>query len=1085
MKHSTHKLTFLALIVAWNVSLASGFESRRLLQQFIVTGQVTSAADGSALPGVSIVVKGTTEGTTTDSDGRYSLDVSPDATLVFSFVGFESQEVSVAGRSVINISLIESSQSLEEVVVIGYGSQSRETLTSSVSKMDAKVLENEVFGNVATALQGTVSGVRVQQFSGQPGTAPRIVMRGGTSINNPDGANPLYIVDGVIRTDLNGINAADIESMQILKDAAATAIYGARAANGVIIVTLKKGISGRTQLTYNYSLGFSTLREKYPVLNARDYIYYHRIAEAATAAANLGIYNPEDNYVQFAAEHNFGGTASPAGTGNDLTKNTFYTTQYLTPENEYKLNEGWESMEDPLYPGKTIIFKGTDWQDVSFRTGITHNHHVNLSGGSNAATFNLGLGYLDMEGMAIFTKYDRITGNLDGNLKIKDNLSAYGGVNFSREFDNRVYSENQLFERSITFSPTAKRFFEDGTPAPGYNETMGNPEYYLSRFSNEYRVTTTILRVGLLWEPLPGVTIEPSASLLNRITDRSDFRKSYITSTTVNATRPASGSYSNFDQKEFNAVINYQTSFNTSHNLHATVGTSYFDRKANSLSASGRGAATDNIPTMNASAEPVSVYSAKTQQRIIGFFGRFNYDYNRKYLLTLTARYDGASNLGRANKWGFFPGISAGWNVHMEDFWTNPISMSRLKLRVSYGSSGNLGNLGDYTPQGAYTVGARYMGRPVIEYSTIANEDLKWEESTTFNIGLETGFVDNRFELNAEYYRRVTDNLITSLAMPYESGFTSILTNLGSLENKGVEVELRANILRRSGLRWDVSFNASNNVNKILKLPENDNENNRIGGYLLWDEKTQDYVWKGGLQEGHTMGELYAYKQNGVYATQAEADAGPGNTMRLRFDEKNYAGDAKFYDADGDGLITPTDRVYVGNIYPDWTGGFTSTLGYGNFNLFVRLDYTVGHTIFNYVATSLNGVYAIYSSATPDVKRAWMKEGNITDVPKFYHTDQIARGNTWMGDPRNGNGAGSSYYYEKGDFLAVREVTLSYTLPQEWVKVIGMRNLRLNVTGSNLHYFTAYKGLAPEVGGIDHGRYPLPRVLTIAATATF
>src|SRR5690606_33623485 len=307
-------------------------------------------------------------------------------------------------------------------------------------------------------------------------------------------------------------------------------------------------------------------------------------------------------------------------------------------------------------------------------------------------------------------------------------------------------------------------------------------------------------------------------------------------------------------------------------------------------------------------------------------------------------------------KWGFFPGASAGWNVHMEDFWTDPIGMSRLKLRVSYGSSGNLGNLGDYTPQGAYAVGARYNGRPVIEYNTISNQDLKWEESTTFNVGLEMGFINNRFELNAEYYRRVTDNLITSLAMPYESGFTSILTNLGSLENKGVELELRANILQRSKLRWDVTFNASRNKNKVLKLPENDNENNRIGGFLVWDDKAQDYIWKGGLQEGYTLGELYAYKQLGVYATQAEADAGPGNTMRLRFDEKNYAGDAKFYDADGDGLITPSDRVYVGNIYPDWTGGFTSSVTYGNFNLFVRMDYMVGHTIFNYVATSLNGV---------------------------------------------------------------------------------------------------------------------------------
>jgi len=1053
-----------------------------------VSGTVTSDEDGEAVPGVNILLKGTATGTITDVDGNYSLSVpSDESILVFSAVGFLTEEITVGPRTTVDVVLELDIATLGEIVVVGYGEQSREKLTSSVSKLDTKVLENVQFGNAATAMQGTVSGVRVQQTTGQPGASPRVIMRGGASINDPNGAQPLYIVDGVQRLDLNGINTSNIESMQVLKDAAATAIYGARAANGVVIVETKSGVEGQTQVTYKTSLGIAQLREKFPVLNARDYIYYHRIGAAASAAAQDGIYNPGDNYQQYASENDFGGDAQPWGTGNDLTNETFYTTQYLTPENEYKLNEGWETLEDPLFPSRTIIFKGTDWQDVLFRTGFTQDHNVSVTGGSDKATFRLGAGYMDQDGVAIMTDYQRFTGDLDGRIQFTDNIAFFAGLNYSQERDNEVFSNNALFERSITTAPTTKYYFEDGTMAPGTTQSLGNPEYHMSRYQNDNKRNYLTLRGGVEIDILPGLSFKPAASLFVRNIEEHEFLMSYNNGTRggIITDRPASAYDATWEQKEFDGVLNYQKEFNNSHNLDITAGFSYFDRDNTIIDASGRRAATDKIPTLNASAEPVSVFSSMSEQKIIGYFGRINYDYKLRYLLTFTSRYDGATNLGEEYKWGFFPAISGGWNVHNEDFWNNPARINRLKFRVSYGTSGNLGNLSDYQAQGEYSVGGSYNGEAAIEYSELANQNLQWEESTTFDVGIDAGLFNNRIAIIFDYYRRVTDNLITTLSLPASTGFSNILTNLGTLENRGVELELSANIINTNNFTWNVSLNAARNENEILDLPENQNENNRVGGFYVYDTELGDYTWKGGLQEGGKMGDMFAYEQTGVFATQEEADAGPLNTMRLRFGPENYAGDAGFLDTDGNGMIEPTDRVYQGNEFPVWTGGVSTTVSYKGLSLYVRMDYATGHTIMNYVRASTNGVYAGGLNSTTDLMNAWQSPGDQTDMPKFYMTDQIIRGNTWMGDSRR-NGGGNSFYFEKGNYLALREISLSYMPPESLYHAVGfLKSLRVNLAANNLGYVTNYFGLNPEEGGWDRGRYPLPRQITLGLNVTF
>lgn len=1030
-----------------------------------VTGTVYSKEDGSTIPGVNIIVVGTASGTVTDMDGKFSINVSGNnSVLRFSAIGFQAQEIAVANQTNIEVTLATALGALEEIIVVGYGEQSREKLTSAVSTLDTKVLENVPLGNAASALQGTVSGVRVQTLSGQPGASPRIIVRGGTSINNPNGAQPLYVVDGVIRDDIQGINPMDIESMQVLKDAASTAIYGARASNGVVILTTKTGKAGDTKVTYRYTIGASQLREKYDLLSARDYIYYARSGLAATAIkspSRLAQLNGAFGY----------------GIGNDLTNNTAYTTQYLTPENEYKLSEGWQSMPDPVDPSKTIIFDGVDWQDILFRTAVTQDHYLNLSGGTEKATFNIGVGYADMDGIAITTNYKRFTANMNGRLKVNDKLFVFAALNFTRSSDNEVYSENQLFERSIATPPTAKYAFEDGTLSPGVNRSLGNPVYHLNRSNNDNTLTLMTLSGGANWELAPGLSFEPSASLFTKSNTANTFLMSYLNSPTqLVEDRNATGSQTNWEQLQFDAVFNYEKSFSELHNFNATLGYSMYHRDNYILFAQGRGAATDLIPTLNASGEPVQVSSSKGKQLILGYFGRANYDFDNKYLFSVSARYDGASNLGSAYKWGFFPGVSAGWNLHNESFWDSPVVIDKFKLRASYGLNGNLGNLSDFQAQGAYSVGAIYQGNAAVEYTTIANPNLKWEQSKTFDIGFDASLFNNRVSVLFDYYQRETSNLITTLAMPKLTGFTSILTNLGSLENKGVELEVSINLLQTKDWMWDLGFNASYVKNKILELPENDNLNNRIGGFNVYDPGIGDYVWKGGLQEGGQMGEMYGYQYQSVFATDDEAAAAPQDVIMAGPDRTRFGGDVDWLDVDGNGVIDTRDRVYMGNIFPKWTGGFSNNVNYKGVNLYLRMDYTTGHTIYNYVRANLDGQFVGNTNMSSNIARSWENQGDVTDVPKFYWADQVAQSNYWRGDPRNlNNGAGSSVNYEKGDFLALRELTLSYDYSAGWYRKIGIEGIRLNLTGSNLIYFTDFSGLSPEEGGMNRGRFPVPR----------
>ncbi|WP_114748427.1 SusC/RagA family TonB-linked outer membrane protein [Pleomorphovibrio marinus] len=1029
---------------------------------------------GESIPGVNVLVKGTSVGTITDIDGSYSINVPQGSnTLVFSFIGYRTREEVMDGRSQINVRLESALSDMEEVVVIGFGEQSREVLTTSITKVDSKALESIPYPNAASALQGTVSGVRVQSTSGQPGAAPRVIVRGGTSINNPNAAAPLYIIDGVIRPDMNDLSADDIENMQVLKDAAATSIYGARASNGVVIITTKSGKAGQTRVNYRYDLTLSDPGKLYEMANARQYLTAYR----------LGHIRPDkfpDETVRLTLPNGF-------GTGNDLTNGTAFTTQYLSSENEHKLNEGWESMPDPVDPSRTLIFQDNDIQSLIYQTGVSHNHHVSVQGGTEKATFNAGLGYLSNEGTVITTKYDRLTFNLNGDIKVKDNLSVYGRLLYTYNTTNTTGQSSAVtFYRSAGLAPTAKIYFEDGTLAPGTAANIGNPIYFLNNRVAESTGEKSTYTVGAKWDILPGLSFDPQLSMYNINNNSYNFQPGFLNGPlNFVDTRVANASTYQWRQRQADLVLSYGKTFGQAHNLDAKLGFAYFDRNITTMSASGRGASTDLIPTLNASSEPTSVNSSITDQVILGYFGRVNYDFDQKYLFSLNMRYDGASNLGAANKWGFFPGISAGWNLHREEFWQNaiPDNLLRLKLRASYGENGNIGGLGDFAAQGAYGVGARYAGLPAIQNTIIPNPDLQWEQSRTVNLGTDFSLFDNKVNFIVDVYRRVTDNLITSLPLPQSTGFASVLTNLGSLENRGFEMEVSAQVLpANSRLQWTLGFNASKVKNKILRLPPNGVDRNRVGGVLVWDPGAQDYVWKGGLQEGGRLGEMYSRKQIGIYPTDEAAADAPTDMWIVSADRTKYGGDTEWLDLDGNGMIDSRDQVYMGQEFPVWTGGISNNISYKNFNLYVRMDYTTGHTIFNWAKMFIDtNLFGDNNMTVDKYENSWKEQGDIAEYSRFYWGGERVQRNNFNGTVNTGN----SVFFEPGDFLCIRELTLSYSMPQEMVSRLRLNGVRFNFTANNLHYFTAYKGLNPEEGGRDDGRYAIPRNLNLGVNVTF
>lgn len=1056
---------------------------------FEISGQVKDG-DGNPLIGATVIEDGTNNGVTTDFDGNFQLEVaSLQAMLEVSYIGYTTQNVSLNGQTTISIVLLESSEMLDEVVVVGYGTQSREVMTSSVSKINSSDLANTTAGNPVQSLQGKAAGLSVNVTSGQPGDGAQVFIRGGTTPNSREAANePLYVIDGVFREDMVGINPNDIESIQVLKDAASTAIYGARAANGVILVTTKTGKGGLgSKINVNYSYGIDQQSQLYPFTSAEDYIRVSR--EAAAKGINLG--NPGERLHDTKFGYSTQEISKVGEYGFERVTTVFLDDLLAVEGQSYVDNlisqQGFSTMTDPV-TNKTILFKDNQYDhNHMFQMGTSHDANVNASGGSENGYYNVSLGYLGSEGTIRGTSMNRYTALANGVYNLRENLKIESGFNYQFDDIARPRSTNNTVNRSSRMPHSYRIWNDDGTPALG--ESNGSPrniEHELTYQDDSYRNFRTSFRFGFDYEILQGLSLKANSSVYRKEYILDQFERASREITSRNMSRQVNTT----NQLMADLLLTYNRSIGKAHNVNALLGSQYVNDRAEYFSGSGANAPTDLISTLNASeTERERVSSSIDEGKLMSYFGRINYDYKSKYLFGLSARYDGSSRFATNNQWGFFPAVSLGWNIHQEEFWTLE-ELSRFKIRASWGQAGN-DNLSISDTRGLFS-STSYGLVGGAATSRLPNFNLKWETTTTTDIGLDFGFLKNRFNLLVDFYSKVTADRLINQPLPAQTGFSSIRSNFGKLRNSGIELELGGRVMESNGFTWDMNFNVAFNQLTILDLPENENEKNRIGGGVIWDENGNE-IQVGGLAEGERPYGLYAFEFLGVYRTDAEAETAPDDLLmsggyRALYGGRKHGGDAIWNDINGDNIIDQRDVVFVGYRDPNKRGGWLNTLGYKNFSLRFNLDWAAGHMISNGWRARANGNARNNVMTTSDVLGTgiWKEQGDEASIPRYDNASDFDNG------PRNhirilggtsnssiglgtSNGADNTLYYEKGDWIAFREVSIAYHLPQSWNDKVGLNYSKIALEFFNLGYLTGYSGLTPEhYDGVDDGIYPRP-----------
>lgn len=1077
------------------------------LAQQTISGTVTDAS-GQAIPGSTVKVKGTTLGTQTSSDGTYSIKASQGDVLIFSFTGYLAREITIESKNLINVRLVEDDKNLDEVVVLGYGTIKKSKLTGSVSKLDSKVLETGIRSNPASALAGTIPGLKVQQTSGRPGAVASVVLRGGTGYTG--GGSPLVMVDGLLRSGFSDINQDDIESIEVLKDASATAIYGARASNGVILITTKKGKEGASNITLKSKIGINKLNIPFEFLNAQDYIYWSR-----KAIETSGQYEPS-RLTQL-------NTTGPFGTGNlykdvngnildgNVTSSAVWSPMFRNAINEELLAKGWQVMTDPLKTNaagaydinginRDIIYKDFNYADYALRDySLTQDYNVSMSGGNEKGNYYAGLGSYDEKGLPINTFYKRLTFVFNGEYKIKPWLTTSSSLNFANaKWRDAINAEGNYLTRALGAPPTMRGMNEKGELLVGRDYLDGNPAVNDDKFIRKNNTDKFTLSQALKINFLKNLSLRLSGNYFFNNGNYESFNKDFLSSPgNYNRTRASSASFDKALSQTYNGVANYTFKIGSKHHFDAMIGSEFYDIYSQGLSGSGSGAPTDDFSDLaltNSEKDRRGIDTYHTNQRILSFFSRVNYDYDEKYLLTATVRRDGYSRLLN-NRWGNFPGISVGWNIHKEEFF-KPFNdvVNNLKLRASYGANGNVSDdfIGAYTLQGSYGSN-KYNSNIGYLLGNIPNPNLRWESLITKEVGLE-GRLINKIDFSFAYYHRTTSDKIASLTFPVTAGITSIATNNGDMQNQGVEVDLNYSILRNKNWVLNFNFNMAYNANKILKLPENGLENNRQGGYQVYDPDTKQLVWVGGLQQGQDPNIAYAYQAKGIIRTQADLDAYATSTFvdllgarklvhpnvynAMSASDKNLnlpiaLGDVMWTDVNGDNIINSFDRVYMGRTVPRLTGGFGANASFKGFTLSTRFDYALGFVAYDgprsWFASNAQGTF----NTIEEVKDTWTPANPNAKFPTYYWADQLYKNNTFRE---------SSMFYHKGDYLALREVNLTYKLPANLTRRLKSEGINLSVSGQNLAYFSESTLYSPEsgsigIGGAGSGGYPLPRTI--------
>ena len=1031
---------------------------------------------GETVIGAAVVVKGTTNGVVTGIDGDFALqNVKKGDIIQISYVGYITQEIKWDGKPM-TITLKEDTETLEEVVVLGYGvKQKRGKLTNSVSKVSEETLSVGSYGDPAQALIGAVSGVKVKQTSGFAGSTPSITLRGGTSYNGT--GSPLVIVDGQIRTDgLSDLNSNDIESMDILKDAGATAIYGARAANGVILVTTKSGKKGTAQVNFNMKVGAQYYDSPYEMMPAGEYIYWLRRAYANTPWASTSNLTSNNNPA------GIGATELSAGTIWNILKYTGSDTQ----QNLLK-NHGWQLMDDPVSDAQ-IIYKDTDIQDYNVQTAYTQEYNVNFSGGNDKGKYYAGLGYYDSDGLGYGSFYTRYSFAFNASYKIADWLESTSIFNYNRanwlEGPAKSNGDGYLFGRLESLPRTVRLEDEEGNLKFGNSLSDGNMQYEADRFQRDYQSDKFNMTQSLEATLFKGFKVKGTMAWSYSEQNVESFNKDYHTNqagTAINTTRSSSAYWYRYFNQTYNLIATYDAQFGD-HEVSAMAGMEYWDKDYKYMSASGQQAPTDDFADLgytSTEAGKRGVDTEHTKERILSYFGRAQYDYKGKYIFAFTFREDGYSRLIN-NRWGFFPGVSAGWVASEEEFYA-PLAdvVNYAKVRASYGVNGSIDGdyIGIYTLHGKYGA-STYNSNVGFGLSTLPNPGLRWEKTRTAEVGFDLGFLRNRFTLGFTFYDRLTTDKYASLSLPSTTGWSSVTNNNGEFRNRGIEVDVNANLINKKDFAWTANFNIGYNKNTVVKLPYNGLDRNRqsVNGMSLSEIYTgngNETKFVGGLQEGLTPGDvIVGYAVDKMVRTDADfvdgyVDVSQTNAMYVG--EKGLAklkeygwtgkayplekGDFMIKDINGDGYITMYDQKVVGNSVPKWNGGLSTNLKWKGLSLYVRTDFGLGFTSYDGLRMWMNGCAQGSYGMTTDIRDSWTPENPNAKYPRYVWADQNGPTNYVRT---------SDYWTTNGSYLAFREVQLSYTLPKAWTQKFRCQNLTLSVTGQNLGYLTNAASAIPD-----------------------
>jgi TonB-linked SusC/RagA family outer membrane protein len=1084
------KIIFIVVVSVLMSYVSTGYAQQGVIN---VTGTVTE--QGTPLPGVNVVIKGTTAGVVTDADGEYKITVPDSETvLMFSFVGYLTRELIVGNRTVINVEMEEDAQTLDEVVVIGYGKQNRVTVTNSISRVGEEEFKNAPGINPLMQLQGKVAGLTMEISNGAPGSNPNFFIRGGTS-TSPQSDTPLIIVDGIVsqgNRSIQDMNPDDVESIQVLKDAASTAIYGAKAANGIIIVKTKSGRKGKAVVNVRYTYGIEQQPERISLLNARDYIYLtRRNTQKFNAPGKTATTVDPDKFLS----GSFGmSTGNPRNSKNTLEFLDVYLQNYGQQYVDQLIHkEGWQTMPDPV-TGKTLIFQDNDFQKAVFRTGVKQEIDFDVSGGTDKTTYYIGMGYLNQDGIVRGNNYKNYSILFNGEYQLSEKWSINTKTSFQLRDNNGAGNINNVISRSVLMPPTYRMYYEDGTPAPGEGISSFRNRlheiYYKTQY-NDATVYRTTLQVGANWDILPGLSFTPSAYFFTAEGLENYFEAD--NETTGKNIRPASANHNLDRHIQADALLTYDKQLAQKHNMSAVVGGSYTSDYSYRMSGSGSGSLIDQIPTLNATADSTQrVSTTKSYEAMLSYFGRINYHYDNKYMVSVSLRVDGSSRFAENNRWGYFPGVSAGWNMHREEFFTPLLSVvSKLKVRSSWGKTGN-NNLSIYNSRGQYKItDTNYEGSVGILNTTLKNADLVWESTTSFDVGVDLGFWGDRLTVLVDYYNKLTDDRLFDKPLWNSTGFSNIKSNYGSIRNSGVEVELGARPVHTGDWTWDMSITFAYNVGRVVKLPANGEDMNRVGGNFVYDKSSGDYVKVGGIAEGEKFGSRYAFNYLGPYQTDEEAAKAPTDPNAQS--RVKRAGDSKFEDVDGDGILNSYDMVLMGYVRPDKVGAMVNTLRYKGLTVRLVMDWAVGHVIDNGFKGQIMGSSRNNNNAiTEALTNTWQSPNDGAKYPKYsvqsdydYQYRNHMRWDNQIGNSGTGS-TNNSLYYSKGDFLAFREASVSYMFPERWISQLRMKGFEVFAGVYNIGYLKKYEGMMPEIyTGLDYGIYPRPRQYNVGARVTF